>query len=243
MLKPRQAQTRIWRGFFKKTKKTGETYANGCSLDFERTVFAPEHCTCIQLLCRSHGAAARHKAVFVTDACGNLSSRGAGVSSARLCGFAGDTLLIFSDKNRRFFFLGAAAFAAGHVLYLAALFDLVSLRHNALLLLLLFLVFLAEPTFLFFRLRREIGGVLMRAVGGVYAAVIAAMAACSAYTLLLSPGIASTLRFCGMLSFLVSDSLLVFCTFRQNGEKPWQAGVVMSSYIAAQTLLCMGFSL
>ena len=73
--------------------------------------------------------------------------------------------------------------------------------------------------------------------------VIAAMAACSAYTLLLSPGIASTLRFCGMLSFLVSDSLLVFCTFRQNGEKPWQAGVVMSSYIAAQTLLCMGFSL
>ena len=165
------------------------------------------------------------------------------VFAALLCGFAGDTLLIFSDKNRRFFFLGAAAFAAGHVLYLAALFDLVSLRHNALLLLLLFLVFLAEPTFLFFRLRREIGGALMRAVGGGYAAVIAAMAACSAYTLLLSPGIASALRFCGMLSFLVSDSLLVFCTFRQNGEKPWQAGVVMSSYIAAQTLLCMGFSL
>lgn len=165
------------------------------------------------------------------------------VFAALLCGFAGDTLLIFSDGNRRFFFLGAAAFAAGHVLYLAALFDLVSLRHNALLLLLLFLVFLAEPTFLFFRLRREIGSALMRAVGGGYAAVIAAMAACSAYTLLLSPGIASTLRFCGMLSFLVSDSLLVFCTFRQNGEKPWQAGVVMSSYIAAQTLLCMGFSL
>ena len=165
------------------------------------------------------------------------------VFAALLCGFAGDTLLIFSDGNRRFFFLGAAAFAAGHVLYLAALFDLVSLRHNALLLLLLFLVFLAEPTLLFFRLRREIGGILMRAVGGVYAAVIAAMAACSAYTLLLSPGIASALRFCGMLSFLVSDSLLVFCTFRQNGEKPWQAGVVMSSYIAAQTLLCMGFSL
>ena len=165
------------------------------------------------------------------------------VFAALLCGFAGDTLLIFSDKNRRFFFLGAAAFAAGHVLYLAALFDLVSLRHNALLLPLLFLVFLAEPTFLFFRLRREIGSALMRTVGGVYAAVIAAMAACSAYTLLLSPGIASTLRFCGMLSFLVSDSLLVFCTFRQNGEKPWQAGVVMSSYIAAQTLLCMGFSL
>ena len=165
------------------------------------------------------------------------------VFAALLCGFAGDTLLIFSDGNRRFFFFGAAAFAAGHVLYLAALFNLVSLRHNALLLLVLFLVFLAEPTFLFFRLRREIGGVLMRAVGGVYAAVIAAMAACSAYTLLLSPGIASTLRFCGMLSFLVSDSLLVFCTFRQNGEKPWQAGVVMSSYIAAQTLLCIGFSL
>lgn len=165
------------------------------------------------------------------------------VFAALLCGFAGDSLLIFSDGNRRFFFLGAAAFAAGHVLYLAALFDLVSLRHNALLLLLLFLVFLAEPTFLFFRLRREIGSVLMRAVGGGYAAVIAAMAACSAYTLLLSPGIASALRFCGMLSFLVSDSLLVFCTFRQNGEKPWQAGVVMSSYIAAQTLLCIGFSL
>ena len=57
------------------------------------------------------------------------------VFAALLCGFAGDSLLIFSDGNRRFFFLGAAAFAAGHVLYLAALFDLVSLRHNALLLL------------------------------------------------------------------------------------------------------------
>ena len=47
------------------------------------------------------------------------------VFAALLCGFAGDTLLIFSDGNRRFFFLGAAAFAAGHVLFLAALFDLV----------------------------------------------------------------------------------------------------------------------
>ncbi len=75
------------------------------------------------------------------------------VLTALLLGFAGDTLLLFGDRNKTFFFIGTAAFGAGHITYLLSLISSVDIWGSLRLLVIAFVIIFVEPLFLFIKIK------------------------------------------------------------------------------------------
>lgn len=80
-------------------------------------------------------------------------------------------------------------------------------------------------------------------VAGVYCLFIGTMAATAALGAYQLRSVAGFLLLFGMAFFLASDSVLAINVFKRGSQTPVQNGIIMVTYIAAQALLCDGFSM
>lgn len=164
------------------------------------------------------------------------------VICAMLLGCAGDTLLLFGD-NKKLFAAGAAAFGLGHAAYFAALLPMVvHISESPWIFVLCAAVCLIEPVILFIYLRRYIPAPLAP-LAGAYCLFIGIMTALAAALFVRSPSTESLAALGGMAFFVASDSVLAVNVFKYESEPPVQSGIIMTTYIAAQSLLCAAFVL
>ena len=162
------------------------------------------------------------------------------VLAAMFCGWVGDFFMIYKHKDA-FLAAGMAAFGVGHILYVARIGVIAAAAEPRLFTALAAtLVPGAVAIVIFAVLRRRIPkqlrlpcllyGLLLASLGS--AAFIALRAG--------APGGAYLLA--GGCLFLCSDGILSFETFR-DGDSNAADVAVMLTYIAAQTLLAIGFSM
>ena len=162
------------------------------------------------------------------------------VLAAMFCGWVGDFFMIYKHKDA-FLAAGMAAFGVGHILYVAHIGVIAAAAEPRL--------FSARAASLgpvagasvsFAALRRRIPKQL-RLPGLLYGLLLASLGSAAFIALRAgAPGGAYLLA--GGCRFLCSDGILSFETFR-DGDSNAADVAVMLTYIAAQTLLAIGFSM
>lgn len=156
------------------------------------------------------------------------------IALALLCGCVGDFFLLHDERKKNLYF-GITSFAAGHVLYLAFLLPRIQLPAWWITALLA-AVYGAGLLWSCLRIRPHAQKDMLTG-SALYAALLCFMSACAAVYALSGHNVLPLL---GSLLFLISDSILS----NQILVKETRYGTlaVMSTYIAAQTLLAIGFS-
>ena len=155
------------------------------------------------------------------------------VALALVFGWLGDMLLL-KISDIRFFRLGLASFLLGHLCYAFAMFYFAgTVQTPALGISLAAAIPLGIGIFMLVRPNRE-----MRIPVIVYEVVILLMAAAAVQFCIVRGLPSGALVLAGSLSFLVSDSLLAFFTFR--GTPRFGDFAVMLTYIAAQFCITLG---
>lgn len=162
------------------------------------------------------------------------------VLAAMFCGWAGDFFMIYKHKDA-FLAAGMAAFGVGHILYVARIGVIAAAAEPRLFTALAAtLVPGAVAIVIFAVLRRRIPKQL-RLPGLLYGLLLASLGSAAFIALRAgAPGGAYLLA--GGCLFLCSDGILSFETFR-DGDSNAADVAVMLTYIAAQTLLAIGFSM
>lgn len=162
------------------------------------------------------------------------------VLAAMFCGWAGDFFMIYKHRDA-FLAAGMAAFGLGHILYVARIGVIAAAAHPRLFTALAgTLVPGAVAMIIFVVLRRRIPKQL-RLPGLLYGLLLASLGSAAFIALRAgAPGGAYLLA--GGCLFLCSDGILSFETFR-DGDSNAADVAVMLTYIAAQTLLAIGFSM
>ena len=162
------------------------------------------------------------------------------VLAAMFCGWAGDFFMIYKHKDA-FLAAGMAAFGVGHILYVAHIGVIAAAAEPRLFTALAAtLVPGAVAVVIFAVLRRRIPKQL-RLPGLLYGLLLASLGSAAFIALRAgAPGGAYLLA--GGCLFLCSDGILSFETFR-DGDSNAADVAVMLTYIAAQTLLAIGFSM
>ncbi len=161
------------------------------------------------------------------------------VLAALLCGFAGDAFLLPSD-SRPMFAAGLTAFAAGHALYASAMLQSLP-RLPSVLAIVLFSVCSVAAAAGFVR---YLWSGLPRALIApcfLYAYLILLMNGCALLFAFAHSAFPGPLAAPGALLFLASDTMLSVHAFRR--PVPYRRFAVMSTYIAAQTMLSMSLAL
>ncbi len=162
------------------------------------------------------------------------------VLAAMICGWVGDFFMIYKHKDA-FLAAGMAAFGVGHILYVAHIGVIAAAAEPRLFTALAAtLVPGAIAIVIFAVLRRRIPKQL-RLPGLLYGLLLASLGSAAFIALRAgAPGGAYLLA--GGCLFLCSDGILSFETFR-DGDSNAADVAVMLTYIAAQTLLAIGFSM
>lgn len=162
------------------------------------------------------------------------------VLAAMFCGWAGDFFMIYKHRDA-FLAAGMAAFGLGHILYVACIGVIAAAAQPRLFTALAgTLVPGAVAIIIFVVLRRRIPKQL-RLPGLLYGLLLASLGSAAFIALRAgAPGGAYLLA--GGCLFLCSDGILSFETFR-DGDSNAADVAVMLTYIAAQTLLAIGFSM
>lgn len=162
------------------------------------------------------------------------------VLAAMFCGWVGDFFMIYKHKDA-FLAAGMAAFGVGHILYVAHIGVIAAAAEPRLFTALAAtLVPGAIAIVIFAVLRRRIPKQL-RLPGLLYGLLLASLGSAAFIALRAgAPGGAYLLA--GGCLFLCSDGILSFETFR-DGDSNLADVAVMFTYIAAQTLLAIGFSM
>lgn len=162
------------------------------------------------------------------------------VLAAMFCGWVGDFFMIYKHKDA-FLAAGMAAFGVGHILYVARIGVIAAAVHPRLFTALAAtLVPGAVAIVIFAVLRRRIPKQL-RLPGLLYGLLLASLGSAAFIALRAgAPGGAYLLA--GGCLFLCSDGILSFETFC-DGDSNAADVAVMLTYIAAQTLLAIGFSM
>lgn len=162
------------------------------------------------------------------------------VLAAMFCGWAGDFFMIYKHRDA-FLAAGMAAFGLGHILYVARIGVIAAAAQPRLFTALTgTLVPGAVAIIIFVVLRRRIPKQL-RLPGLLYGLLLASLGSAAFIALRAgAPGGAYLLA--GGCLFLCSDGILSFETFR-DGDSNAADVAVMLTYIAAQTLLAIGFSM
>ena len=162
------------------------------------------------------------------------------VLAAMFCGWVGDFFMIYKHKDA-FLAAGMAAFGVGHILYVAHIGVIAAAAEPRLFTALAAtLVPGAVVIVIFAVLRRRIPKQL-RLPGLLYGLLLASLGSAAFIALRAgAPGGAYLLA--GGCLFLCSDGILSFETFR-DGDSNAADVAVMLTYIAAQTLLAIGFSM
>lgn len=155
------------------------------------------------------------------------------VVAAIFFGFTGDFFLLLTT-HRWAFPAGIAAFSVGHVFYIVSF--LIALPHapSVFVFLLLVLVSTAYATVLLLYLWKGIPRKL-RAPSILYVLIIGSMASCAFLYASCGASTVYHLAAVGGLLFVASDSMLSIDAFRR--PIPHRSILVMSTYIAAQTLI------
>ena len=157
---------------------------------------------------------------------------------ALFCGFLGDIFLIVPERSW-LFVSGLISFAVGHVCYIIALLQRIPSFQSQWVIAIAAVFYLAGLAgmmrLLWPRLPKNM---FLPCI--VYMGIISFMSL-SALALALSyQTLGAWLAFIGSLLFVVSDGVLSFVTFRRR--IPFRYVVVMSTYILAQTLLTVSFT-
>lgn len=162
------------------------------------------------------------------------------VLAAMFCGWVGDFFMIYKHKDA-FLAAGMAAFGVGHILYVAHIGVIAAAAEPRLFTALAAtLVPGAVAIVIFAVLRRRIPKQL-RLPGLLYGLLLASLGSAAFIALRAgAPGGAYLLA--GGCLFLCSDGILSFETFR-DGDSNAADVAVMLTYIAAQTMLAIGFSM
>ena len=162
------------------------------------------------------------------------------VLAAMFCGWVGDFFMIYKHKDA-FLAAGMAAFGVGHILYVAHIGVIAAAAEPRLFTALAAtLVPGAIAIVIIAVLRRRIPKQL-RLPGLLYGLLLASLGSAAFIALRAgAPGGAYLLA--GGCLFLCSDGILSFETFR-DGDSNAADVAVMLTYIAAQTLLAIGFSM
>ena len=162
------------------------------------------------------------------------------VLAAMFCGWVGDFFMIYKHRDA-FLAAGMAAFGVGHILYVAHIGVIAAAAEPRLFTALAAtLVPGAVAIVIFAVLRRRIPKQL-RLPGLLYGLLLASLGSAAFIALRAgAPGGAYLLA--GGCLFLCSDGILSFETFR-DGDSNAADVAVMLTYIAAQTLLAIGFSM
>lgn len=162
------------------------------------------------------------------------------VLAAMFCGWAGDFFMIYKHRDA-FLAAGMAAFGLGHILYVARIGVIAAAAQPRLFTALAgTLLPGAVAIIIFVVLRRRIPKQL-RLPGLLYGLLLASLGSAAFIALRAgAPGGAYLLA--GGCLFLCSDGILAFETFR-DGDSNAADVAVMLTYIAAQTLLAIGFSM
>lgn len=162
------------------------------------------------------------------------------VLAAMFCGWAGDFFMIYKHKDA-FLAAGMAAFGVGHILYVARIGVIAAAAHPRLFTALAAtLVPGAVAIVIFAVLRRRIPKQL-RLPGLLYGLLLASLGS-AAFIALRAGAPSGAYLLAGGCLFLCSDGILSFETFR-DGDSNAADVAVMLTYIAAQTLLAIGFSM
>lgn len=161
------------------------------------------------------------------------------LASALIAGWIGDIFLIKPEGNR--FLAGLGAFLIGHIFYIILFASRLEIPVDLFNLpVLLILVPYVLFGFLFFRyLKNDLGPMKFPVL--VYMVCIVMMSVTALQFRLYSVGIIFVLPLTGSLLFLISDSLLALSTFK--GEKRFSYSAIIITYVAAQMLITLGFSL
>ncbi|MDR2479605.1 MAG: lysoplasmalogenase [Treponema sp.] len=155
------------------------------------------------------------------------------VALALVFGWLGDILLL-KINDFRFFRLGLASFLLGHLCYVFTMFYFAeTVEIPALVISLAAAIPLGIGMYILVRPNRE-----MRIPVMVYEAVILFMAAAAVQFCIARGPSSGALVLAGSLSFLVSDSLLAFFTFR--GAPCFGSFAVMLTYLTAQFCITLG---
>lgn len=162
------------------------------------------------------------------------------VLAAMFCGWVGDFFMIYKHKDA-FLAAGMAAFGVGHILYVAHIGVIAAAAEPRLFTALAAtLVPGAVAIVIFAVLRRRIPKQL-RLPGLLYGLLLASLGS-AAFIALRAGAPGGAYLIAGGCLFLCSDGILSFETFR-DGDSNAADVAVMLTYIAAQTLLAIGFSM
>ncbi len=156
------------------------------------------------------------------------------IALALLFGSVGDFFLLH-DERKKNLYAGIGCFAAGHILYLAFLIPRVNLPAWWMTALIV-AVYGAGLLWSYLRIRPHAQKEMLLG-STLYALLLCSMSACAALYALSGK---SVLPLLGSLLFLVSDSILSNELLIK--ETRYGTLTVMSTYIAAQFLLAVGFS-
>jgi uncharacterized membrane protein YhhN len=161
---------------------------------------------------------------------------------ALILGWIGDILLIKIQKKINFQ-LGLASFLLGHLCYIAAFIDLLGffggagkINVFALIIAIPLALILGIATFRFIKPPKEMFIPVI-----MYTIVLEAMTFWSLQVFLFKSGFAGLLVFSGAVSFMISDTILAYYTFRKL--KLPAAVLIMVTYILAQAGIVLGLLL
>lgn len=162
------------------------------------------------------------------------------VLAAMFCGWAGDFFMIYKHKDA-FLAAGMAAFGVGHILYVARIGVIAAAAHPRLFTALAATLVPGAIAIVIFAVLRRCIPKQLRLPGLLYGLLLASLGSAAFIALRAgAPGGAYLLA--GGCLFLCSDGILSFETFR-DGDSNAADVAVMLTYIAAQTLLAIGFSM
>lgn len=159
------------------------------------------------------------------------------VALALLFSVMGDTLLLFSNSNERFFILGLISFLVAHLFYIVC-FHKIKMRENLEGYWPAAVIVGAYYGMLMFLLVPHLGGLKIPVL--VYGIVISFMLFLATQLYQLKDNLTARFILTGAVFFVVSDSVLAINKF----YKPyaWGGWVIMTTYLLAQWLLVKGLA-
>lgn len=151
-----------------------------------------------------------------------------------ILGWIGDVCLIFTGK-KKFFVIGAISFGLGHLAYISSTIMLFFQKYTLSTIpywiyIILTIVAVAFILFTTLRIKKKVGLVSYLGAFYFYILVVAILTSVLTNRYILSLGFAI---------FMISDSILSIARFAHPIKR--QHFYIMSTYIVAQTLICLSF--
>lgn len=162
------------------------------------------------------------------------------VAMALLFGAIGDVFLLFPDKPN-FFMIGGASFGVGHILYIVAFFLYAGAMKLPIYGNILILIFFIPAAVIGIMRLKPVVPKKLNASVLFYMLILCMMVTVATMSFFVEPSARRLLFPLGAILFLLSDAILAHLVFvRENKGSNFS---VMATYLAAQTMITIGFVL